>query len=315
MNQNDQQDENTTYHRPVMTEEVVSWIDPVGREGVVVDATFGGGGHTRRLMTEMGDTTKMVVIDRDPEALANAGDLGDAVLPIQGNFADLGEMLSSHGIEEVAAVLFDLGVSSRHLDTGERGFSYRRPGPLDMRMGTDTDLTAEEIVNEWPLDRLTEAIRNLGEEPRARRIAQAMVAARPISVTTELAEVIEQAVAGGRRSRRHPARRTFQALRLTVNDELGSLRRGLDAALDALAPGGRCVVISYHSLEDRIVKRRFVDGATGCVCPPDLPVCACGREPELTVLTKKPITPTPEEIESNPRARSAKLRVAERLAA
>ncbi|MPZ52999.1 MAG: 16S rRNA (cytosine(1402)-N(4))-methyltransferase RsmH [Acidimicrobiia bacterium] len=314
VNQTNHNDESSTYHQPVMSEEVVRWLGPIADNGIVVDATFGGGGHTRSLMSNTANDIEMVVIDRDPDALANASDLGDSVTAIEGNFAQLGDMLVSQGITAVAGVLFDLGVSSHHLDVEERGFSYRRTGPLDMRMGADTDLTAAEIINDWPEDDIAQTIRSLGEEPRARRIARAIVDARPLTTTTELAAVIEVAVAGGRPDRRHPARRTFQALRMTVNDELDSIRAGLDSAIDILGPGGRCVVISYHSLEDRIVKRRFVDGATGCVCPPDLPVCVCGREPELKILTKKPKTPSADEIAQNPRARSAKLRVAERIA-
>ncbi len=302
------------YHLPVMADEVVEWIGPMARDGVVVDATFGGGGHTRRLMKAMGEHIEMVAIDRDPEALENATALGGSLTAVRGNFADLGDILDSHGIEMVAAVLFDLGVSSHQFDVDARGFSYRRTGPLDMRMGDDADFTAADIVNEWPVEDITETIRTLGEEPRARRVALAIVAARPLKTTTELAAVIEDALAGGRPGRRHPARRTFQALRMAVNDELGSIRAGLDAAIDALRIGGRCVVISYHSLEDRIVKRRFADGATGCICPPELPVCVCGREPELEVLTKRPLTPSEDEIATNPRARSAKFRVAAKVA-
>lgn len=301
------------YHQPVLVSEVVEVFKPLPA-GVVVDATFGGGGHTRRLLDEMRKGTRIVGIDRDPDALAQAGLEGeDRVTALQGNFAHLADLLSRADTEAPVGVLFDLGVSSAQFDRAGRGFSYRQEGPLDMRMGPDTEIEADEIVNRWDRDRLARIIRRYGEEPMAGRIADAIVAARPIRSTAHLADVIAGAVPAPARRRGHPARRTFQAIRIAVNDELTALRDGLDQALDVLAPGGRCAVISYHSLEDRIVKRRFVAGARGCVCPPDLPVCVCGGAAELRLLTRRPIEPTTEEVEANPRARSAKLRAAEKI--
>ncbi len=301
------------YHRPVLADEVVELFRPVV-PGVVVDATFGGGGHTRRLVEEFGEEVKMVAIDKDPEAARNAEGL--PVTFVAGDFRDLATHLDELGIDAVDGVLFDFGVSSRQVDAGRRGFSFRRPGPLDMRMDPTSPLTADEIVNTWPVEEITRLLAEYGEEPFAGRIARAIVRARPLHTTTELVEVVTSAIPAARRRRGgHPARRTFQALRIAVNDELAAIAEGLDAAIDRLEPGGRCVAISYHSLEDRIVKRRFREGARGCVCPPELPVCGCGAHPELRILTPKPLTPTPEEVAANPRARSARLRAAEKRAA
>ena len=302
-----------SYHEPVLASEVAEVFEPLP-VGVVVDATFGGGGHTRRLMDEMQKGTRFVGIDRDPDALAHSDLAGHPdVTVLQGNFADLRRLLDEAGVEAPVGVLFDLGVSSHQLDEADRGFSYHREGPIDMRMCPDTELSAAEIVNRWDRGELAAVIRRYGEERYANRIADAIVANRPIETTTQLAEVVAQAVPAAARRKGHPARRTFQALRIAVNQELEALRSGLDQAIEVLAPGGRCAVISYHSLEDRIVKRRFALGAGGCVCPPDLPVCVCGEAAELRILTRRPIEPSPEEIERNPRARSARLRAAEKL--
>jgi 16S rRNA (cytosine1402-N4)-methyltransferase len=300
------------FHRPVLEHEVAGLLAPV-LPGVVVDATFGGGGHTRRLLDEFGESVTVVAIDRDPEALANASALG--VTAVQGNFADLERLVAGVIDEPLAGVLFDFGVSSHQLDEADRGFSYRNDGPLDMRMGPDAPYTAAEIVNEWPADRLADVIFRYGEEPLARQIARAIVADRPFESTSQLSTVVAAVIPAARRRAGHPARRTFQALRMAVNDELGAVEAGVDQAIDLLRPLGRVVAISYHSLEDRIVKRRFNRGATGCICPPELPVCGCGNSAELRVLTRKPIRPGAEEIESNNRARSAVLRAAEKVAA
>jgi 16S rRNA (cytosine1402-N4)-methyltransferase len=265
------------------------------------------------LLDEFGEDVTVVAIDRDPEALANARDLG--VLAIQGNFADLGDLVASATTEPISGVFFDFGVSSRHLDDPARGFSYRHQGPLDMRMGPDAAHTAAEIVNEWPEDRLAQVIRRFGEEPLAGRIARAIVAARPLETTSQLSTVVAAALPAARRRAGHPARRTFQAIRIAVNDELDAVSEGLDQAIGLIRPSGRVLAISYHSLEDRIVKRRFNRGATGCTCPPELPVCGCGNSAELRILTRKPIRATAAEIEANNRARSAVLRAAEKVAA
>jgi 16S rRNA (cytosine1402-N4)-methyltransferase len=300
------------FHRPVLEHEVAGLLAPV-LPGVVVDATFGGGGHTRRLLDEFGESVTVVAIDRDPVALANARQLG--VAAVQGNFSDLVQLVASVTMEPVAGVLFDFGVSSHQLDEADRGFSYRQDGPLDMRMGPDAAFTAAEIVNEWPEDRLADVIRRYGEEPLARRVAHAIVAGRPFQTTSQLSTVVAAAIPAARRRAGHPARRTFQALRIVVNGELEAVSAGLDQAIALIRPLGRVLAISYHSLEDRIVKRRFSKGATGCTCPPDLPVCGCGNSAELRILTRKPLRPSTDEVAVNNRARSAVLRAAEKVAA
>lgn len=300
------------YHRPVLEQEVVDLLAPV-LPGVVVDATFGGGGHSRRLLDEFGGDVTVIGIDRDPEALANAGELG--VLAVEGNFADIESLVTGVTDQPISAILFDFGVSSHQLDEAERGFSYRLEGPLDMRMGPDAAQSAAEIVNEWPEDRLTEIIRRYGEEPLARRLSRAIVAGRPYQTTSQLSTVVAEAMPAARRRAGHPARRTFQALRIAVNGELEAIAAGLDGAIDLVEPAGRVLAISYHSLEDRIVKRRFNAGAQGCTCPPELPVCGCGNTAELRILTRKPIRASATEIEANNRARSAVLRAAEKVAA
>jgi 16S rRNA (cytosine1402-N4)-methyltransferase len=297
------------YHQPVLLEEVIAFLSSTP-DGVIVDATFGGGGHARAIADRIPDHT-VVGIDRDPEARANAGDLS----VLEGDFGDLGGLLDDAGIEEISGALFDLGISSHQVDEARRGFSFHSEGPLDMRMDTTQELTAAEVVNTYTESDLARILRTYGEEAQAKRIARAIVAARPISTTTELAAVIADAMPAALRRAGHPARKTFQAIRIAVNDELESVSRGVDSALERLTVGGRCAVISYHSLEDRIVKRRFADGAAGCECPPEFPVCTCGREPELRLITRKPVMAGEDEVRLNPRARSARLRVAEKARA
>jgi 16S rRNA (cytosine1402-N4)-methyltransferase len=300
------------YHRPVLAETVVDLLQPVG-DGIVIDATFGGGGHTRRLLGALGGDVTLVGIDRDPRAQANGAELGITVLA--GDFGDFDLLLDRAGIGAISGVLFDFGISSHQVDDPKRGFSYRQDGPLDMRMDPTSGQTAAELVNSAEPRELVRILRRFGEERDAERIVAAIVAERPFSRTVELAETVARAVPAARRREGHPARKTFQALRIVVNHELDSVASGLDQAIARLSPGGRCVTIAYHSLEDRIVKQRFVEGARGCVCPPDLPVCGCGANPQLRLLTRKAIKPAPEEIDSNPRARSARLRAAEKVAA
>ena len=299
------------YHRPVLAEVVVELMAPV-LPGVVVDATFGGGGHTRRMLDEFGEDVTVIAMDRDPEALANVRGLAATV--IEANFARIDSAVTSLTDEPISGVLFDFGVSSHQLDESSRGFSYRREGPLDMRMGPDAALSAAEIVNEWPEEDLTRIIREFGEEPLARRIAGAIVAARPIDSTATLSTVIADAMPAARRRVGHPARRTFQAIRIAVNAELEAVATGVSKAVDLVRPGGRVIAISYHSLEDRIVKQEFNQRARGCTCPPDLPVCACGNTAEVRVLTRKPVRASAEEIAVNNRARSAVLRAVEKVA-
>ncbi|MDQ3877550.1 MAG: 16S rRNA (cytosine(1402)-N(4))-methyltransferase RsmH [Actinomycetota bacterium] len=306
----------TAGHEPVLRSEVVELLLPaLEHGGVVVDATIGGGGHTSALL-DAAPAISVVGIDRDPEALdaarANLGARASRVSFVRDDFARIASVLERLGIEAVAGVLFDLGVSSPQLDLGRRGFCFRNEGPLDMRMDPAQALSARDVVNEYPERDLARVIRNYGEERFAGRIASAIVRARPIESTVALAEVVKDAIpAATRRTGGHPARRTFQALRIEVNSELDSLTRALGDAIAALATGGRVAVISYHSLEDRIVKNAFADAARGCTCPPDFPVCTCGAEASIRILTRRPVRPPQGEQERNPRASAAKLRAAE----
>jgi 16S rRNA (cytosine1402-N4)-methyltransferase len=308
-------------HIPVLLQQAISYLD-VQPGGLYADATLGGGGHSREILAHSAPDGRVIGLDRDPQALVAsqralgsfaAGGGGDdgRFRAIQANFGDIGAHLADQA-GQVDGILFDLGVSSPQIDQPGRGFSFQGDGPLDMRMGT-SPLTAAEVVNEYSLGQLIKVFRDYGEERDAPRIARAIIryrATQLLATTGELAAVIR----GTRPAM--PAKtlaRIFQALRIEVNDELGALRRGLDGVPQLLAPHGRIVVISYHSLEDRIVKEFFKRQATGCICPPDLPVCACGRTMgTLKILTNRPVTADPDEQRHNPRSRSAKLRAAER---
>ena len=305
-------------HKPVLADRVVELLGPaLVPGGVVVDATLGRGGHAARIL-EAAPRTRLVGIDRDGEALeasrANLTSFQDRVDLVRDDFKNIAAVLERLRIASVAAFLLDLGVSSPQLDVAERGFSYRSDGPLDMRMDRSQDLTADAVVNLYPQRELARVIARLGQERFATRIAAALVRERPVRSTGALAEVVTKAIpAATRRRGRHPARRTFQALRMEVNKELEALEVALPDAVEALEIGGRAVVISYHSLEDRIVKRTFAERAKGCVCPPDLPVCACGAEATVRILTPKPLQADADELARNPRARGAKLRAAQRV--
>jgi 16S rRNA (cytosine1402-N4)-methyltransferase len=305
-----------SYHEPVLPGTCVQMLETAAF-GIVVDGTFGGGGHTRHLLDAYPEI-RIIGIDRDPDAIANAPD-DPRVRVVLGNFADIERIVDdeldspSDGRGTIDGVLLDLGISSHQVDAAKRGFSYHRSGPIDMRMGTDVRQSAGDIVNEYSRDDLRDVIRRFGEERFAGRIADAIVAARPIGDTTALASVIAEAVPAAARRKGHPARKTFQALRIATNAELDALSAGLDSAIRLLRPGGRICVISYHSLEDRIVKRRIASGMTGCVCPPELPVCGCDRRQELEDLGR--FRPSAAEIAGNPRARSAIMRVAEKVPA
>ena len=303
-------------HVPVMAEEIVELFRPVP-PGPVVDATVGAGGHARALL-DAWDHLEVVGLDRDADALAEAAGtldrFGDRVVLRQARFDRMTAVLRELGRTGVSGVLFDLGVSSMQFDRPERGFSYRADGPLDMRMDPDQPLSADDVVNGYPEARLADVLTRFGGERFARRIAAAVVAARPLEGTAALAEVVRAAIpAPARRRGGHPAKRTFQAIRIEVNGELEVLPAALDQALDLLAPGGRCAALAYHSGEDRIVKARFVDADTGgCQCPPGLP-CGCGAVPEARLLWRGAHRPTPAEIARNPRAESARLRAVEKL--
>jgi len=288
-------------------------------DGVYVDCTLRGGGTARAVLETLGPGGRLVGLDRDADALAENRALSSdpRVDLVQTSFDRLEAVLAGLGLAGADGVLFDLGVSSHQLDVPERGFSYHALGPLDMRMDRTAELTAARLVATASEAELARILWTYGEERYARRIAAALVrerARRPVVTTGHLAAVIREALPGGAgRKGPHPARRTFQALRIAVNDELGFLERGLAAAVGTLRPGGRVVVLSYHSLEDRLVKRCFADWAQDCVCPPQAPVCRCDHRARVRVLTKKPLTPGDEELAANPRARSARLRAAEKL--
>ncbi len=302
-------------HIPVLYEEVLEYLAP-HPGGRYIDATVGGGGHAEGILERSSPDGRLLGIDRDPAALKVAEErlarFGDRVVLIRGSFRHLGAAAEESTFTSVDGILFDLGYSSFQVEDPQRGFSFHAEGPLDMRFGPDTAVTAADLVNTLSEEELADLIFRYGEERQARRIARAIVRHRPIRTARELGELIERTV--GRRGRRiHPATRTFQALRIAVNDELGALEEALPQAVGLLKPGGRLVVISFHSLEDRLVKRFFKQEATDCLCPPHVLVCQCGHRASLRILTKKPVTPSPEEVQRNPRARSAKLRAAERL--
>lgn len=307
-------------HRPVLLAEVIKYLEPRPGE-VFVDATVGGGGHSMAIVPCLLPGGRLLGLDRDGAAVQAAKErlasFGEAVEIIEGDFRDLDVILAARGIGGVDGLLLDLGVSSYQLDTPERGFSYQHEAPLDMRMGRDGNLTAATLVNTWSEERLAQIIWEYGEERWARRIAARIVDARekkPILTTTQLVEIIKEAIpARARRSGHHPAKRTFQALRIAINGELDALKTVLAKLEQILNPGGRVGVISFHSLEDRIVKNAFRLLSGRCICPPDLPVCICGRRRVLEAITHKPVTPSTAEIAANPRARSAKLRVARRV--
>jgi len=308
-------------HIPVLPVEVVEFL-PCRDGALIVDCTLGGGGHAEAILEKITPAGFLLGIDKDIAAI-NAAKIklknrfGRQSKLIKGDFRDLGKILQKANIRAVDGILFDLGVSSLQLGLPERGFSYRFNGPLDMRMNSQARLTAAEVVNLYSEEKLATIIRDYGEERWAKRIAHFIVEARrrkPITSTRQLVEVIKAAIpASARRRGGHPAKQTFQALRIEVNDELKALEKALPEAIEVLRTGGRLAVISYHSLEDRIVKNIFKKMAQGCICPPGLPTCQCGRKPLLKIITKRPVVPSVREIAFNPRARGAKLRVAEKI--
>ena len=307
------------HHIPIMLKEVLELLAPE-RGGIFVDGTLGGGGHSEGILKRLTDG-RLYGIDRDGEAIAAASErlkpFGDKFKAIRGNFFDMKSLLANEGVTGVEGILLDLGVSSYQLDTPERGFSYHEEAPLDMRMDSEDSLSAYEVVNTWPEDRLNRILWDYGEERYARRITNAILAARatkPIESTLELVDIIKSAMPGAAlREKQHPAKRTFQAIRIAVNDELGAISTMMETAPDKLRVGGRLCVISFHSLEDRIVKTAIAARENGCTCPREAPVCTCGFVQTLKSVKRKPILPSEEEIKTNPRSRSAKLRVAERV--
>ena len=306
-------------HKPVLLQECIDGlnIDPAG---VYVDATLGRAGHSREIARRL-TTGRLICIDRDQAALDAAPGrlegLMDRVTLVHGNFGDLADILGELKLDNLSGVLADLGVSSPQLDDASRGFSYMADAPLDMRMDQSEALTARTVVNDWPQEEIRRILFQFGEERYAPAVAAAIVRARektPIETTLQLVDIIRSAMpAHALREKQHPAKRSFQAIRIAVNDELSAADKLIQAAVPALAPGGRLAVISFHSLEDRIVKNAFAAFAKGCTCPPDFPVCVCGKKPVIRLVNKKPIVSGEEELNENARARSAKLRIAEKL--
>jgi 16S rRNA (cytosine1402-N4)-methyltransferase len=311
-------------HLPVLLGEVIEMLAPAPGS-LHIDATLGGGGHAERILEAANPDGRLLGLDADALAIERVeaklrSRYGDRLVLRQANFRELATVAPEAGFAAVDGCLFDLGLSSYQLADRDRGFGFRAGGPLDMRFDTTRGVSAAELLASLDAAELTALFRRYGEEPKAPRIARAIVEARtvaPVATAEELAALVERVIPPNPRQprRTHPATRVFQALRIAVNEELEALQAGLTAALDLLRPGGRLVVLSYHSLEDRIVKRFFQAERRGCVCPPELPVCVCGRNPRLRLVTNPSLTPTPAEIDANPRARSARLRAAERLAA
>ena len=307
------------HHVSVLLDECIEALN-IRPDGIYVDGTLGGGGHSYHIAEKL-TTGRLIGIDRDPVALAAAGKrlepFGDRVTLVHSNFCRMAQVLEELEIPGVDGILLDLGVSSPQLDDGARGFSYMADAPLDMRMDSGDALTAHTVVNTWSQEELKRILYDYGEERYAPAIAAAIVRRRetaPIETTLELVDVIRSAMpAAALREKQHPAKRSFQAIRIAVNDELNSVSQAMETMIPKLNPGGRLAVITFHSLEDRIVKSAMAAGAKGCICPPEFPVCVCGRKPQVKLLTRKPIVSGDEELDRNPRARSAKLRVCEKL--
>ena len=303
------------YHIPVMRDEVLEDL-AVKPDGIYLDGTAGGGNHSRAIAERLTEGGKLFALDQDPDAVAEAGKrlAGLPAEVIQTNFTELGNVLAEHGTQ-ADGILLDLGVSSHELDEGSRGFSYHQDAPLDMRM-SQKGRTAADLVNTLSAAELSDILFRYGEEKYARQIAAQIVSAReqkPIETTLELAELIKRGVPAKVRRDKNPCKKSFQALRIAVNDELNCLSIALEAAFSSLKPGGRLVILTFHSLEDRIVKQAFAKWCTGCICPPEFPVCVCGHKPEGRLLRRKPLTASAEELERNPRSHSAKLRSIEKL--
>ena len=307
------------HHVSVLLEECIEGLN-IRPDGIYVDGTLGGAGHSSRIAAQL-TTGKLIGIDRDPVALTAAGErlapCGDRVALVHSNFSEMDSALESLGITGVDGILLDLGVSSPQLDDGQRGFSYMADAPLDMRMNGEDSLDAKQIVNQWSYEELKRILYDYGEERFAPRIAAAICKRREereIETTLELVDIIRSAMPpSALREKQHPAKRSFQAIRIAVNDELGSVERVMKKAVPLLKPGGRLAVITFHSLEDRIVKNAMAEAAKGCTCPREFPVCVCGKKPQVKLITRKPIVSGEEELERNPRARSAKLRICEKL--
>ncbi|KEO83188.1 16S rRNA (cytosine(1402)-N(4))-methyltransferase RsmH [Tumebacillus flagellatus] len=313
-------DTSTFHHISVFAEEAVEALKPEP-DHIYVDCTLGGAGHSGRILKASSPTGRLIAIDQDLIAIANAKQV---LAPYEGrftivhsNFRRLADIVAEQGLSGVDGVLFDLGVSSPQLDEGERGFSYQHDAPLDMRMDKTQSFTARDLVNEWSAEEITKILYDYAEEKWSKRIAEFIVRERakaPIETTGQLVDIIKAAIpAAARREGGHPAKRTFQGIRIAVNDELNVFAEAIQQAIDVLNPGGRVAIITFHSLEDRMAKLALQEAARGCICPPELPICQCTNTPRVKVITRKPIVPSEEELAHNPRARSAKLRIAEKL--
>ena len=304
-------------HIPVLFEETIASLD-VKSDGIYVDCTAGGGNHSAAILQRLAEDGRLICLDRDPDAIGavTARFSGDArVTVVRTRYSEVAEVLAGLGIDGVDGILMDIGVSSHQVDTAERGFSFHKDAPLDMRMSQD-GVTAADLCNTLTWQQLAEIFTKYGEEKFSVRIAKAICTARqdkPVSTTFELADIIAGAVPAAAKRAGHPARKVFQALRIAVNDELGELERGLQAAFGCLKPEGRLSVITFHSLEDRIVKQTMAKWCEGCTCPPEFPVCVCGNKPKARLLFRKPVVPSAEELERNPRSRSSKLRTCIKL--
>ena len=307
------------HHVSVLLDECMEALN-IRPDGIYVDGTLGGAGHSTQIAKRL-TTGRLIGIDRDPVALKAAGErlalVTDRATLVHSNFCEMKQVMEELGIPGVDGILLDLGVSSPQLDDAQRGFSYMADAPLDMRMNSQDLLSAHAVVNTWSQEELKRILYTYGEERYAPQIAAAICRRReekPIETTLELVDVIRSAMpAAALREKQHPAKRSFQAIRIAVNDELGSVERVMKDAIDLLNPGGRLAIITFHSLEDRIVKTAMAEAAKGCTCPPNFPVCVCGKKPKVKLVSRKPIVSTDEELERNPRARSAKLRVCEKM--
>lgn len=311
--------ENVFSHKSVLLDECIEALDIHG-DRTYIDCTTGGGGHSLEIAKRLGNSGRLICFDRDTDALTAAGkrlsDYSDKVTFVHDNYGNISQVIGELGITNLGGVLADLGCSSYQFDTPERGFSYMHDAPLDMRMDETAELDAYRVVNEYSEEDIKRILYDYGEERFAPRIARKITESRavvPIKTTGELSDIICSAIPAAAKGDGHPAKRSFQAIRIEVNAELGSIAPMIEGAVNHLIPGGRTVIISFHSLEDRIVKETYKNLAEGCVCPRDFPVCVCNRKPKIRILTKKPILPSPEEQITNPRSRSAKLRVAEKL--
>ncbi len=307
-------------HVSVMAKEVIESLN-VSHGGIFVDCTAGGGGHSYEIARRLPEGSRLICLDRDDEAIEactkRLEDYSGKFTIVKSNFVNLGAALDSLGVDKINGVMWDLGVSSHQLDDGERGFSYSKEAPLDMRMDREQSKTAYDVVNTYSAEELTRILRDYGEEKFASKIARDIVAVReikPIETTVELADLVSESIPAAvrKKEKQNPARRTFQAIRIEVNGELDAIEPSITAAVERLEPGGRLAVITFHSLEDRIVKECFKKLSEGCTCPPEFPVCVCGKKPKINLISKKPILPSPEEENENPRSRSAKLRIAEK---